>query len=363
MNSVAPKKILVTGCAGFIGYHVAEKLLSRNHTVTGLDNLNDYYDVNLKKVRLARLQAQANFIFEFADLSDRETIENIFSKYQFDCVINLAAQAGVRYSIQNPQIYINSNIQGFLNILEGCRHSQVEHLVYASSSSVYGGQTKQPFNESDSADHPMALYAATKKANELMAHSYSSLYKLPTTGLRFFTVYGPWGRPDMALFLFIKNILLDKPINVFNSGNMVRDFTYIDDIVEGVARVVDRVPMPNPKWDSHHPDCATSYAPYRIYNIGNNNPTSLIDYIRALEKALGKKAKYNFLPIQAGDVLSTNADVTRLETEFGYRPTVLVEEGVRRFVEWYRDWYQADIPKNNGKKKTSVHDKNSNYLP
>ena len=351
MNSVAPKKILVTGCAGFIGYHVAEKLLSRNHTVTGLDNLNDYYDVNLKKVRLARLQAQANFIFEFADLSDRETIENIFSKYQFDCVINLAAQAGVRYSIQNPQIYINSNIQGFLNILEGCRHSQVEHLVYASSSSVYGGQTKQPFNESDSADHPMALYAATKKANELMAHSYSSLYKLPTTGLRFFTVYGPWGRPDMALFLFIKNILLDKPIDVFNNGNMVRDFTYIDDIVESVARVVDHVATPNPKWDSDHPDCATSYAPYRIYNIGNNNTTSLIDYIRALEKALGKKAKYNFLPMQAGDVPSTNADVTRLETELGYRPTVLVEEGVRRFVEWYRDWYQGRYTENKGKEK------------
>lgn len=335
---IQKKKILVTGSAGFIGYHVSKRLLNRGNMVIGLDNLNDYYDINLKKTRLSNLQSEKNFIFEFADLSDRKKIESVFKKHQFDCVINLAAQAGVRYSIENPHAYIDSNIQGFLNILEGCRHNHIKHLVYASSSSVYGAHTNQPFSEHDHVDHPMALYGATKKSNELMAHAYSSLYQLPVTGLRFFTVYGPWGRPDMSYFLFIKNILLDKAIDVFNQGKMIRDFTYIDDIVEGVVRALDHIATPNINWDSNNPDCATSYAPYRIYNIGNNRPILLMDYVHALEKALGKKAKYNMLPMQAGDVSSTHADVTRLETELGYKPKVSVEEGVRRFVAWYHSY-------------------------
>lgn len=339
MDVFKPLKILVTGAAGFIGYHLSEKLLARGDIVVGLDNLNDYYDVNLKKARLDQLKQKNNFHFEFADLSDRKKIESIFKEHQFDKVVNLAAQAGVRYSIENPHAYIDSNIQGFLNILEGCRHQNIKHLVYASSSSVYGAHTNQPFSENDHVDHPMALYAATKKSNELMAHAYASLYKLPVTGLRFFTVYGPWGRPDMALFLFIKNMIEDKPINVFNHGKMVRDFTFVDDIVEGIIRSLDHVAKPNPDWDSSNPDCATSYAPYRVYNIGNNEPTPLMDYIHALEEALGKKATYNFMPIQAGDVPSTNADISKLENDLGYRPAVSIQDGVKKFVDWYQNQY------------------------
>jgi UDP-glucuronate 4-epimerase len=309
--------------------------------VHGIDNLNDYYDVALKKARLERLTTREKFSFELLDIANRAEMESLFKRQKFDAVMNLAAQAGVRYSIENPYIYIESNIVGFCNILEGCRHSKVGNLVFASSSSVYGANTKLPFSEHDNIDHPISLYAATKKANELMAHTYAHLYGLPCTGLRFFTVYGPWGRPDMALFKFTKNILEGKPIPVFNNGNMVRDFTYIDDIVEGVVRTIDRPAQPDPSWDSAAPDPARSKAAYRIYNIGNNKPVQLMRYIEVLEKSLGKKAQLEMLPMQPGDVPATMADVSALEADIGYRPRTTVEEGVPRFVEWYRRYYKV----------------------
>jgi len=332
-------KYLVTGAAGFIGYHLSSKLLARGDEVIGIDNINDYYDVNLKLTRLDKLKANEAFTFIKLDLADRAGMEKLFQDHSFDRVVNLAAQAGVRYSIENPHAYVDSNIVGFVNILEGCRHSKVPHLAYASSSSVYGANTLQPFSEHHNVDHPVALYAASKKANELMAHSYSNLYKLPTTGLRFFTVYGPWGRPDMALFLFTKGILEDKPINIFNNGDMIRDFTYIDDIIEGVVRVTDKIPTPNPDWNGDDPDPASSFAPYRVYNIGNNTPVKLMDFVDAIEKALGKKAIKNMLPMQPGDVPSTCADVSALENDVGFKPATSVQEGINRFVSWYREYY------------------------
>ena len=331
-------KTLVTGAAGFIGYHVAQRLLARSDTVVGLDNLNTYYDVSLKEARLARLEAHAGFRFARLNLEDRESMAALFASERPQRVVHLAAQAGVRYSLQNPHAYLDSNLAGFINILEGCRHNGVEHLVYASSSSVYGGNTRMPFSEHDNIDHPVSLYAATKKANELMAHTYSHLFRLPTTGLRFFTVYGPWGRPDMALFLFTKAILDGRPIDVFNHGNMVRDFTYIDDIVEGVVRVLDRTADPDPAFDPARPDPATSNAPYRVFNIGNSQPTPLNEYIEALEEALGRKAERNLLPMQPGDVSATSADTTELDNWVGFKPSTPVREGVRRFVEWYREY-------------------------
>jgi UDP-glucuronate 4-epimerase len=330
--------ILVTGAAGFIGFHTSNKLLARGDTVVGLDNLNDYYDVNLKKARLALLEPQPGFTFTGIDLVDRPALEVLFAEHRFDAVINLAAQAGVRYSLENPHAYIDSNIVGFTNLLESCRHNEVGHLVYASTSSVYGMNTSMPFSVHDNVDHPISLYAASKKANELMAHTYSHLYGLPTTGLRFFTVYGPWGRPDMALFLFTKAILAGEPIKVFNKGQMQRDFTYIDDIVEGVVRVTDRTATPNPDWDSADPDPGTSSAPYRLYNIGNNSPVMLLDYIAAIEKALGKKADMELLPMQPGDVAATCADIDALEAAVGYRPATPIEEGVNNFISWYLDY-------------------------
>jgi len=334
-------KVLITGAAGFIGSFLASRLLERGDTVVGIDNLNDYYDVNLKQARLERLATREKFRFEKLDIADHGGMAALFRRERFDVVVNIAAQAGVRYSIENPDPYIQSNIVGFCNILEGCRHSKVGHLVYASSSSVYGANTKLPFSEHDNIDHPISLYAATKKANELMAHSYAHLYGLPCTGLRFFTVYGPWGRPDMALFKFTKNILEGKPIPVFNNGNMVRDFTYVDDIVEGVIRVIDRPAQPDSDWDGSAPDPARSRAPYRIYNIGNNQPVQLMRYIEVLEKCLGKKAQVEMLPMQPGDVPATMADVSALENDIGYRPRTTVEEGVPRFVEWYRSYYKV----------------------
>ena len=332
-------RVLITGAAGFIGFGLAARLLDRGDTVHGIDNLNDYYDVSLKKARLERLSTREKFSFELLDIADRARMESLFKRQKFDAVMNLAAQAGVRYSLENPHPYIDSNIVGFCNILEGCRHSKVGHLVFASSSSVYGANTKTPFSEHDNIDHPISLYGATKKANELMAHSYAHLYGLPCTGLRFFTVYGPWGRPDMAYFKFTKNIVEGRPIPVFNNGNMVRDFTYIDDIVEGVVRVIDRPAQPNSSWDGASPDPASSRAPYRIYNIGNNKPVQLMRYIELLERSLGKKAQLEMLPMQPGDVLATIADVSALEGDAGYRPKTTVEEGVPRFVEWYRSYY------------------------
>jgi UDP-glucuronate 4-epimerase len=331
--------ILVTGAAGFIGYHVARRLLARGDAVVGLDNLNTYYDVSLKEARLARLEAHAGFRFARLNLEDRERMAALFASERPQRIVHLAAQAGVRYSLQNPHAYLDSNLAGFINVLEGCRHNGVEHLVYASSSSVYGGNTRMPFSEHDNIDHPVSLYAATKKANELMAHTYSHLFRLPTTGLRFFTVYGPWGRPDMALFLFTKAILDGRPIDVFNHGNMVRDFTYIDDIVEGVVRVLDRTAAPDPAFDPARPDPGTSNAPYRVFNIGNSQPTPLNDYIEALEAALGRKAQRNLLPMQPGDVPATSADTTELDTWVGFKPSTPVKEGVRRCVEWYREYY------------------------
>ena len=335
------QKVLVTGAAGFIGFHLSRKLLDEGFEVVGLDNLSDYYDVNLKKSRLAQLQSRAGFRFCGLDLSERDAIAGLFREERFDSVVNLAAQAGVRYSIQNPYAYIDSNIQGFLNVLEGCRHTLVKHLVYASSSSVYGANTRMPFSVHDNVDHPMSLYAATKKSNELMAHSYASLYGIPTTGLRFFTVYGPWGRPDMALFLFTKAILEERPIDVFNHGKMRRDFTYVGDIVEGVARVLARAPAGNPLWSGGEPDPGTSYAPYKLYNIGNNSPVELLYFIEVLEDALGKKAIKNLLPIQAGDVPATYADVEDLAADVGFTPSTSVEEGIGRFVAWYREYYRV----------------------
>jgi UDP-glucuronate 4-epimerase len=333
-------KILVTGAAGFIGFHVSKALLERGDEVIGLDNLNDYYDPTIKQARLCRLEGQEHFRFIKKDLADRDGIAALFTREKFQRVINLAAQAGVRYSLQNPGAYIDSNVVGFANILEGCRHNQVEHLVYASSSSVYGANTKMPFSVHDNVDHPVSLYAASKKANELMAHTYSHLYKLPTTGLRFFTVYGPWGRPDMALFLFTKAILEGRPIDVFNNGKMQRDFTYIDDIVHGVVRITDKTPIENPRWDSTRPDPGTSKAPYRIYNIGNNNPVELTYLIEILEKAIGRKAGKNFLPMQAGDVLATYADVDDLTRDVGFKPATSIETGVTKFVQWYKDHFK-----------------------
>jgi UDP-glucuronate 4-epimerase len=333
--------ILVTGAAGFIGFHLCKKLLNDGFNVVGLDIVNDYYDVTLKEARLAILNEKPNFYFARIDLVDRESLQALFKKHPIKRVVNLAAQAGVRYSIDNPYAYVDSNLIGFVNLIECCRHSKIEHLVYASTSSAYGANTKQPFDESQNVDHPMALYAATKRANELIAHSYASLYKLPCTGLRFFTVYGPWGRPDMALFKFTKNIIDDKPIDVYNHGKMTRDFTFVEDIVEGIARALASPAQPDPSWDSDSPSPASSYAPYRIYNIGNNNPVPLMDYIHALEEAIGKKSQYNMMEMQAGDVPSTYADVSRLEKDLGYKPQTSVKEGVKRFVEWYKEYYNV----------------------
>jgi len=332
-------KLLLTGAAGFIGFHTAQILLARGDEVVGLDNLNDYYDVTLKEARLERLKKFPNFRFVKLDVADREGMAALFKQEKLQRVIHLAAQAGVRYSIQNPLAYIDSNVVGFANILEGCRHNGVEHLVYASTSSVYGANTKMPFSVHQNVDHPLSFYAATKKANELMAHTYAHLYQLPVTGLRFFTVYGPWGRPDMALFLFTKNILAGKPIDVFNYGNHRRDFTYVDDIAQGVVRAMDRPAQPNADWDSDVPDPATSKAPYRLYNIGNNSPVELMKYIECIEQNLGKKAEKNLLPLQAGDVPDTSADVEDLVRDVGYKPATPVEEGVRRFIEWYVGYY------------------------
>lgn len=334
-------KILVTGAAGFIGSNLSQRLLARGDQVIGIDNLNDYYDVNLKLARLKRLEDSPEFTFIKLDIADREGVAELFAEQQFDRVVNLAAQAGVRYSIENPHAYIDANILGFCNILEGCRHNNVKHLAYASSSSVYGANKAQPFSEHHNIDHPVALYAASKKANELMAHSYSSLYQLPTTGLRFFTVYGPWGRPDMALFKFTKGILEDSPIDIYNNGDMIRDFTYIDDIVEGVVRVLDNTATSNPDWDGNNPDPSSSYAPYRIYNIGNSNPVKLMDFVDAIEKAVGKKAIKNFMPMQDGDVQSTCADVSTLQKDVGFKPNTSVEFGINEFVKWYRDYFKA----------------------
>jgi len=333
-------KVLVTGAAGFIGSALSLRLLDRGDEVVGLDNLNDYYDVELKKTRLRRTLDYDGYSDVRMDLEDRDGVAATFAAQEPHRVVNLAAQAGVRYSLENPHAYVDTNLVGFVNVLEGCRHHHVEHLVYASSSSVYGSNTNMPFSVHHNVDHPVSLYAASKKANELMAHTYSHLYRLPTTGLRFFTVYGPWGRPDMALFLFTKNILAGKPIDVFNYGNHRRDFTYIDDIVEGVIRVLDRVPEPNPEWSGINPDSATSNAPYRLYNIGNNRPVELMRYIEVLENCLGKKAEKNLLPLQSGDVPDTYADVADLVTDVGYMPNTSIEEGIANFVDWYRDYYR-----------------------
>jgi len=335
-------KVLVTGAAGFIGFHVARRLLARGDVVVGLDNLNAYYDVSLKQARLKLIESDPNFSFVKQDLENRSGIEALFAEHRFDRVVHLAAQAGVRYSLENPHAYIDSNILGTLNILEGCRHYPVEHLVYASSSSVYGANTHMPFSVHDNVDHPLALYAVSKKANELMAHSYSHLYAIPTTGLRFFTVYGPYGRPDMALFYFTKSILEGKSIDVFNYGKHRRDFTYIDDIVEGVLRTLDCVARPNPGWNPAEPDPGSSNAPYRIYNIGNSKPVELMDYISVIEACLGKKAVKNLLPMQPGDVPDTYADVQALTADTGYRPDTPIEVGVARFVDWYLDFYGID---------------------
>lgn len=335
-------KVLVTGTAGFIGSHLAHRLLDRGDEVVGFDNLNDYYDVTLKQARLARLQARTGYTHVAGDLADRTAMEQAFAVHRPQRVVNLAAQAGVRYAAENPHVYVQSNVVGFLHVLEGCRHHGVEHLVYASTSSVYGANTAMPFSEHASAEHPLTLYAASKKANEQMAHSYSHLYGIPTTGLRFFTVYGPWGRPDMALFLFTRAILDGKPIRVFNHGRHKRSFTYVDDIVEGVLRTLDRVPGKDAGWDSARPDPATSgVAPYRLYNIGNEQPVELLRYIEVLEDCLGRKAQMELLPLQAGDVPDTEADVSDLIADVGYRPVVPVETGVARFVEWYRGYYGA----------------------
>ena len=334
-------KILLTGAAGFIGSTVTLRLLARGDEVVGLDDLNDYYSVQLKRDRLARLTPHPKFRFVQQDVADRSGIAALFARERFDRVIHLAAQAGVRYSLQNPHAYVDSNIVGFMNILEGCRHSQVQHLVYASSSSVYGGNTKMPFSEHDSVDHPVSMYAATKKANELMAHTYSHLFGLPTTGLRFFTVYGPWGRPDMALFLFTKAILEGRPIDVFNHGRMQRDFTFVDDIVEGVIRVLDRTATPDAAYRPEQPDPGTSNAPFRVFNIGNHNPVPLLDFIACIEDAIGIKAQKNLLPLQDGDVPATYADVDALRDWVGFTPATDIRTGIGRFVAWYRDYYRV----------------------
>jgi UDP-glucuronate 4-epimerase len=333
-------KVLVTGAAGFIGSALTHRLLDRGDHVGGIDNLNDYYDVRLKHARLDRLRARSGFTFQKVDIVERGPMAELFATTKFDAVVHLAAQAGVRYSIENPSAYIDANLVGFLHVLEGCRHSHVGHLVFASSSSVYGANTRLPFSEHDNVDHPVSLYAATKKANELMAHSYASLYGMPCTGLRFFTVYGPWGRPDMALFKFTEGILGGRPIPVFNRGDMVRDFTYVDDIVEGVIRTLDKPAAPAAGWSGERPDPATSYAPWRIFNIGNNQPVKLMRYIEVLEQCLGRKAKLDLLPMQAGDVRATFADVGELQQAVGYKPQTPIEVGVRRFAEWYQSYYR-----------------------
>jgi UDP-glucuronate 4-epimerase len=332
-------KLLVTGAAGFIGSHTAERLLARGHEVVGVDNLSDYYDVTLKQARLARLQGRPGFRFEKLDIAEEYPVRALFAREQFPRVVHLAAQAGVRYSLQEPHSYIRSNVTGTLNILEGCRHHGVEHLVYASTSSVYGANTNMPFSVHNPADHPLSLYAASKRANELMAHNYSALFGLPTTGLRFFTVYGPWGRPDMALFLFTRNILEGKPIDVFNHGHHRRDFTYVDDIAEGVVRASERIPAGDPNWSGSAPDPATSSAPFRLYNIGNNQPVQLMRYIEVIEECLGCKAQKNFLPMQLGDVPDTYADIDDLVRDVGYRPATPIEVGVKRFVDWFCEYY------------------------
>lgn len=333
--------VLITGSAGFIGFHLSLRLLREGNPVVGLDNVNDYYDVELKWTRLKQLQAFDAFRFHRLDLQNRQGMEDLFREYDFDVVVNLAAQAGVRYSLINPQAYVDSNLVGFVNVLEGCRYHKVKHLVFASSSSVYGANTNMPFSVHNNVDHPVSLYAASKKANELMAHTYAHLYGLPCTGLRFFTVYGPWGRPDMALFLFTRAILAGQPIQVFNHGRMKRDFTYIDDIIEGVVRVMQKPAEPDPHWRGDDPDPGTSYAPYRIYNIGNNNPVELMEFIRALEDHLGTEAEKEFLPLQPGDVPATYADIDDLNRDFGFKPVTSFQEGIRRFVEWYREYYRV----------------------
>ncbi len=349
-------KFLITGTAGFIGFHLANYLIKRGDTVVGLDCINDYYDINLKYDRLAYAgiernkiaynkliisEKHPNYSFIQLKLEDKENLDNLFAEQKFDKVCNLAAQAGVRYSLTNPDAYINSNIVGFLNILESCRHHNIKHLAYASSSSVYGLNGKSPFATSDNVDHPISLYAASKKSNELMAHTYSHLFKVPTTGLRFFTVYGPWGRPDMALFIFTKAILAGQPIQVFNNGNMIRDFTYVADIVEGVVRVLDNPPAGNAQWDAVHPDPSTSTAPYKVYNIGNNNPVKLMTFIESIEKALGKEAVKELLPMQPGDVAATSADVTDLVENLKYKPDTRVPEGIQNFINWYREYFKV----------------------
>ncbi len=334
-------KYLVTGAAGFIGFHQSLRLLKAGHTVVGLDNLNDYYDVQLKKDRLAQLETFEQFSFANFDLEDGDACNKLFSNEKFECVINLAAQAGVRHSLEKPQDYINSNLVGFVNILEGCRHHGVQHLLYASSSSVYGANTSMPFSVGDTVDHPVSLYAATKKANELLAHSYAHLYRLPVTGLRFFTVYGPWGRPDMALFIFVKRMLEGEAIDVNNNGDMKRDFTYVDDIVEGITRLTLNVPVPDPSWDSSNPNPATSNAPYRLYNIGNNKPVGLMDFISTIENSLGIKARVNLRPMQAGDVKETYANIDALSEDVGFQPATPMPDGIERFVQWYREYYKV----------------------
>lgn len=339
------ESVLVTGAAGFIGFHLAHQLCREGYQVIGIDNMNQYYDVNLKRARLSLLQKEQNFTFYETDIADREGLHKIFADHSLKYVINLAAQAGVRYSLVNPYAYLQSNVVGFLNLLEGCRHSKVEHLIFASSSSVYGANTKLPFSVHDNVDHPISLYAASKKSNELMAHTYSSLFNLPTTGLRFFTVYGPFGRPDMALFLFTKAILEGKPIDVYNYGKMRRDFTYVDDIVKGIVKLMPRPPKPNPEWNGLNPDPASSFAPYKVYNIGNNKPIELIHFIEVLEQKIGKKAIKNMMPIQGGDVLETFADVEELIRDHNFKPDTKLEDGVGKFVDWYLEYYGEPVAK------------------
>lgn len=333
-------RLLITGSAGFIGYHLAKLRLEQGDVVVGIDNLNNYYDVRLKHARLEQLKTYKNFEFYHADICEQSFLNDIFTKHRFERVVNLAAQPGVRYSLENPLAYVQSNVIGFTNIIEACRHFDIEHLVYASTSSVYGANTAQPYKESDGTNHPLAIYAATKKANELIAHSYSHLYQLPTTGLRFFTVYGPWGRPDMAFFSFTRDILAGTPIHVYNHGHMQRDFTYVDDIVAGISLAIDKPATINPQWSGEKPDAASSSAPYRIYNIGCGNPVNLLDYIQAIEHATGKQAIKEFLPMQDGDVVSTHADTTRLQDDLGYKAKTSVQDGIARFVEWYLNFYR-----------------------
>lgn len=336
-------KILITGSSGFIGFHLSKKLLSMGYEIIGLDNMNDYYEPSLKEARLGKLIQRKSFKFYHADLVDREKVRTVFRDNQIDIVVNLAAQAGVRYSIENPYVYIDSNIAGFINVLEMCRQHNVKQLIYASSSSVYGANTTLPFSVHDTVDHPLSLYAATKKANELMAHTYSNLYNLPTTGLRFFTVYGPWGRPDMALFKFTKNIMEGHPIDIYNNGKMMRDFTFVDDIVESISRLIQKPAEPNPYWSGDNPDPGTSYAPYRVYNIGNNSPVNLMDFISAIEEKLGKVAVKNFMPLQDGDVPATYANVDDLFQEIHFKPKTSIKDGVGQFVDWYLEYYQIKL--------------------